>query len=109
MRTIELRKLKVEESTFDEREVLTMIVENAPTHGYVIGQMRTAVAVLTKLKAAEESVRLEDAEWQWLSDRLNNTTWMKAISEAIAMIDRIQGAKADEIPMPPAPKPDEVQ
>ena len=78
--------------TSDEREGLKALVSNAPERGYTLEQMRRGVKILDRLDS-ESPLVLEEAEWAFLVDRIQNTQWRVATALVLAMVDKVLDAQ----------------
>jgi hypothetical protein len=80
----------VKSEQLDEVEQLRAIIENAPTQGYTVAQVRLAVRVLDRLTG--QNVTFEEEEWRFVVDRVKQAQWVKANAAVLAFVDRIEQA-----------------
>ena len=62
-----------------------------------VADMRTAIKIMDKIEAANGRVHLEDAEYQFLNDRVQNMKWTLAHKHIMQFIDDIAQAPTVEI------------
>lgn len=80
---------------FAERSLKSLrdIVGTAPERGYSINQVRLGVKVLDRVNSVTgEKVVLEDAEYDFVRDRINETTWVAADPFIVEFFDAVVSA-----------------
>jgi hypothetical protein len=97
MRQIELKTVELEEKfaglpdRLDYREQLLQLLK-IPVEGLTIDAMELPLRILSKLRQANGSVRLEEAEFKYLLDTLNAMQFRYVFPELVAMRDAVRDA-----------------
>lgn len=93
-------KMEISEEPY--REVLLGVASRQPSGerqtGFDIAEMRKSMKVIDKLEAAEgqDSVMLEDAEFELLKTRLEQTRWTMVTREFLKFLDDVINAPTQE-------------
>lgn len=77
---------------FAERSLKSLrdIIGIAPDRGYSINQVRLGVKVLDKVSGVTgDKVVLEDAEYDFVRERINETMWVAADSFIVEFFDAV--------------------
>ena len=92
MRVIPLKKIE----NFDYRDILRLIVGSAQAAPSMnIEQVRRSVAILDALDSAEEELRLDERDWQYVCQRVKDAQWQVATKEIIGFVDAVELAKEE--------------
>jgi hypothetical protein len=103
MKRIRLKTVPLSNSTlpdgfeFDYKKELLQITEILP-EGATISQMSSALKIQKALKNANESLYLEDADWQWLKDKVTGNKWRIVAPELVDFEKAITEAATEDAP-----------
>lgn len=84
MKVITLRQ----DGNLKSKDVFTQIIRVAPK-GMDIAEMRSRIRVLDKLEAAEDSLELEDADYNVLQTAIQGNQWGVADKGLLQIIDDV--------------------
>lgn len=93
MKTIELKTVKFQaygnESTLDYKALLQAILESPldPAKGTSIGEIRKSVRVLDAIENMEETLQLEDADFDYMLERIRNAKFTSNNKVFIDFVD----------------------
>ncbi|WP_259384369.1 hypothetical protein [Bacillus thuringiensis] len=79
------------DDTMERREVLRQIVEH-PSEPYNVADLRRAVRVLDQLDMLGDSLALEDADHEFLKQRVAAAQFIRADRAVLALIDAVLDA-----------------
>jgi hypothetical protein len=82
----------VEFNSDTNKELLVAILESSPT-GMDIGEVRKSIKLIDKIQNAEQTVTLEDAEYEYLKTRYFSTKFTRVNKEITILADNIENAK----------------
>lgn len=86
-------KFDVEKAT-QSKEALKGLIAPAPEGGYTIEQVRSGIKVLDKIAASQtETLELEDADYDFVLQRLRSAKWVAADHFVVSFYDAIVNAK----------------
>lgn len=98
LKTVKLTNSQLpEDFEFDYKKELLQIIEIVP-EGVTTSQMASALKIQAKLRNANESFYLEDADWQWLNSKVAAHKWRLIASEIIDFVKAISDAPEEETP-----------
>jgi hypothetical protein len=87
------------------REVLDIVLENSPTAGIGLDEMRTRVSLKDQLEAAKgEEFLVEEADFKLISMSVKNFPWNKATKELVKTLESIVDAESVSASSLKAPK-----
>ena len=93
MKTIELKTVEFQaygnKSILDYKALLQAILESPldPTKGTSIGEIRRSVRVLDAIDNMEESLQLEDADFEYMLERIRNAKFTSNNQVFIDFVD----------------------
>ena len=89
-----MKTIKFElESAPRSKEALKNLIGPAPDGGYTIDQVRTGIKVLDKIASSQsEIIELEDAEHDFVKQRLQGSKWVAADPFVVSFYDAIVNA-----------------
>lgn len=89
-----MKKISFEiEAAARSKEALQQLIGPAPEGGYSIDQVRAGIKVLDKIASSpEEVIELEDAEYEFVMQRLRAAKWLSADPFVVSFYDAITGA-----------------
>lgn len=111
MKRIHLKTVKLtnsqlpEDFEFDYKRELLQIIEIVP-EGITTSQMASALKVQEKLRNADKSFYLEDADWEWLKGKVTAHKWRFIAAEIIDFQKAITEAPTEDAPHLVPPKED---
>ena len=82
---------------FDYKKELLQIIEVLP-EGATISQMSSALKVQAILKNASQSFYLEDADWEWLKNKVTANKWRIVAPELVDFEKAITEAVTEDAP-----------
>lgn len=98
LKTVKLTNSSIPEGfEFDYKKELLQIVEVLP-EGATVSQMASALKVQAALKNAHESFYLEDADHQWLADKVKANKWRLVAPELAEFEKAITEAATEDAP-----------
>jgi hypothetical protein len=95
VRSIPLKTLEAPNSpTISYADVLVEVVRRPlnPQQGIQIDEMRKSIRLLDALDAANGTLELEDADYQFLKQKLDNMGWNIADRRIVQLIDDVGNA-----------------
>jgi len=111
MKRIHLKTVKLtnsqlpEDFEFDYKRELLQIIEIVP-EGITTSQMASALKVQEKLRNADKSFYLEDADWEWLKNKVTAHKWRFIAAEILDFQKAISDALTEDAPHLVPPKED---
>ena len=84
-----MRLIKFESE--NDKALLTAILESA-SGGMDIGEVRRSIKLIDKIQVANESMTLEDAEYEYLKQRYMGTKFTRVNKEVVTLADNIENA-----------------
>ena len=75
----------------NDRNVLKQVV-SMPTNGLTLEGMRRGLKILDALDAADGTIELADAQWEFLCDCIRNFRWAVADQRFLALSDSVLNA-----------------
>ena len=98
LKTVTLTNTQLPEGfKFEYKKELLQIIEIVP-EGVTTSQMASALKIQDKLRNAEHSIYLEDADWQWLNSKVAAHKWRLVAKEVVEFVQSIADAKNEEAP-----------
>lgn len=86
-----MRRIPLTQTT---REVLEIVLENSPTTGIGLEEMRSRVALKDQLSATTgEELLVEEADFKLISESVKKFPWSKATRELVDTLDSIVKAE----------------
>ena len=89
MKIIKLKKLK----NFDYKEALLGLLGNAPENGYTVNDVRMATKAMNVIERAKKEAELEDAVYNFVKKRINESKYKMAAPELVEFIDDMNRAE----------------
>lgn len=97
MKTIVLKTLEMDnKSDFEYKDHLLNLLRVKPDGGMDLVEMEKALGIIGKLRRANGSVTLEDAEHQYLAERVNAQRWSIADPAIVSFIKDVRDAQAPQ-------------
>lgn len=96
MKEIKLKVLdeKDQKDRLSYKEILlTMLKTPQSKEGLTIDDIRQSVKIMEKLEAAKDSIKLEDAEYLYLQNKIKNFKWAIAHKNIVQFIDDYNNAR----------------
>lgn len=90
MKTIENKLVTVNGKDVTYADLTKEHLKAAPQGGFTYDLMAKVGRVLPKLEAGGETIELEDADFEFLKEKITTTTWAFYDVEFVKMIDYIK-------------------
>lgn len=113
MHSITLKSAEIKTSavntTLDyKKELLRLSETPAPGQSFSVAQMRKAIRVTEKLEAANGHVVLEDADWEFLNQRVQAEQWGLAHKAIVQFVSDVENAPTEPPTEPPTERNGEL-
>ncbi len=89
MKTIPIRN---NADPYNTKMVLDLMLKQSPYKAITLDNMRLRDKMFNKLEIAQDSIILEDDEWQILSDAVKTFPWSVYNKDLLQVLEDIEGA-----------------